>query len=280
MADGMPIDASTIQRILQAKGGANTPDNIMRIKEFAGANPDVLERYSMGGGRSNQDNSDLLNLDKQMAAIDGKPQIQSSELPPLPTVQASTQPNRRTATAGTPQGNWANASENPNLGGVPARNASPGEASAAAGSGNSWWDLLAPILLGGAALSQMRNPNSQSSTPESRMQGRVEDYRANNPQITNANANQKRISYDPTVRQLPDESGPKMPSGAPEIPKGAPQKVGAAMQDPAEVARMQAEVDAENKSSQNLMDQMAAREADQVRTHKLAEAARRATGRR
>ena len=73
---------------------------------------------------------------------------------------------------------------------------------------------------------------------------------ANAPlQIEGANPNQKRLTYEPKLTgpapQLPDQSGPKMESGAPVPPK---QPVGgpAAPQTPDDIARLQAEVDAEN----------------------------------
>jgi hypothetical protein len=67
------MDAAMMKMLLDSYGAADTPDNANRIRQFAAANPDVLERRAMGmRGSGVDDNSDLLKpmLDKFMAATD------------------------------------------------------------------------------------------------------------------------------------------------------------------------------------------------------------------
>src|SRR5262245_50473460 len=42
------LDQATMERIAARQGVPLTPENMNRISDFAAANPDILERYSMG----------------------------------------------------------------------------------------------------------------------------------------------------------------------------------------------------------------------------------------
>lgn len=256
-------------------GAANTPENMNRLREFYATDPKALENR-MYGSRMASDESGgsrdaILNsmLDKVIAQTDSQPQ-QSVQSEPLPMVKNASAPTKRNATAaqqpqrsdvpGDPQplppDNVVN----------PLDNATPRGGSASSDSG-SWWDKLLPAILGVASTrgnDMVRSPSAASRN----------SYTTS--QIEGPNPNTPRLTYQP---KLEDTSGPKYESGATEIPKGVPQKVGAAMQDPAEVARMQSEVEAENRAAQALQDQLMERAIAQRNTAALLKNARRAVGR-
>ena len=111
------------------------------------------------------------------------------------------------------------------------------------GSGLEW--LLAALGLGAAGGAAMRGGIPINNPPQ--ITG------PNAPaQIEGANPNQKRLAG--STPQLPDQSGPKMPSGAPVPPK---QPVGgpAAPQTPDDVAKMKGEVSIANNKAK-ILEQM------------------------
>lgn len=286
------MDQAMLQALAKSYGAPNTNENMNRIREFYANDPQAAERriYGVKGysGESTGDRDAILNamLDRTMTGgVNGAPNTEP-QMTVMPDVQAASAPTQRSANAGAPRGTRGGASG----GGVVVEpSMQPGftdtsevtspTIGAPQGGGGGVMDWLLPLLIGvGGAGALVRSIPGSDGQQQNRGRGAGAGGAGsrNVPAIEGANPNQKRIGYTP---KLPDESGPKMPSGATEIPKGAPQRAAAAAQDPAEVARMKAEVDAENRGASALQEQMLQREKAQRSTRELGKAARRATGR-
>lgn len=278
------MDQAQLSAIMKSFGAADTPENSNRIREFYAADPTAADRRQFGArGQSDESGGSrdaILNsvLDKVMALTDKTvPQsIESTTVPVMDTVKNSSVPTRKSATAApTAAPTWANASENPNLGPVPARNASPGEGGAAKGDG--LFDWLIPLLIGGAATgSAFRSPpaNANANARGSGAGGMNSANRA----VTGPNQNSLRLTAHPRTA-APAPYGTDL-----EIPKGGDVKGSPAVpvmpQSPQDVERLRAEVEAENASANALKEQMMQQTARQKQTSELAKAARRATGRK
>lgn len=260
------MDQALLSKLIQSYGAADTPENTNRIRAFYGANPDQAERRVMGmrgseGQQGAGGRDDILNamLDKVIAQTNAPAPQQAA--PEVSSGMNYGAPPQRGAPVPRVQTQGADPSPS-NFGSLPPQDSVPE-------SGGIW-----PWLIGALGARGVASLPGSDNTFESRMRSNT----ANDPRmIQGPDQNAKRITYQP---KLQDQGGARMPSGAPEIPKGAPQQVGAAMQDPAEVERMKAEVAAENLNAATADEQMMSQMKAQARTRKLGQAARVATGRK
>lgn len=230
----------------------------MRIKEFAASNPDVLERYGMGLAPGLDDNSALLRLalDRSIASTElpappGEVQVGQPQV--MPTVQNATAPTRKSATAApkqAPATEWYNTTENPNLGPLPPRDASAGEKAAApqGGGGLGLLDLIATLVGGGAVAKALSGPSDANA------RGRGAGAGAPN-QLPTSRAlpgpPTGQLALPPPAIALPDQSQPQ----APQRPT----------QSPEEIARLRAEVDAENAALKQSETEQARQLQEQMR---------------
>lgn len=304
------MDQAQLSAIMKSFGAADTPENSNRVREFYAADPTAADRRQFGArGQSDESGGSrdaILNsmLDKVMALTD-KNVPPSVEATTMPMVQNTSVPTRKSATAapkGTAPIDPVMNAENPNLGPVPARNASSGER-AASPEGIGFWDTLALLLGGGAtAGAMMRSPptNANANARGSGAGGMGSANRA----ITGPNQNTLRLGYEPKLEdqdygRVQGRRVTEYPSGAPVIPeegirnakgkvvaqgnewpKGTEAWAEQPKQSPQDIARMQAEIEAENAASKALQEQMMQQTQAQKRTSDLSKAARRATGRK
>lgn len=103
MAD-TPFDNATLTKLMGTYGASPSAENMNRAREFFASNPEAAQRRAMGmRGSIQEDNTDVLGpmLDKLIAdtsAPEPKGVVTVGE-PTLDTVQNSTTPTRKTATA-------------------------------------------------------------------------------------------------------------------------------------------------------------------------------------
>jgi hypothetical protein len=275
------MDQATILQILKNHGAPPTPENMQRVIEQSGGGSrgtELLGR-SMGlqGGAGEEGLGMDLMLDKVMNATSTpsqQPAINPDSMSDG-TAQNGARPGRRVEAAAPVQArpvahNEAAGAPLQQSGGVgttrrpgysnPPTNVNGGDPNLLDGSttrgyqnetankeaanrplggddssGLNWLLAALGLTAGGAAMVRGGIPIN------------------NPPQITGpaapaliegANPNQKRLPA-PTA-QLTDESGPKTSSGAPEIPDKGLKKTKGMAQTPEEVARLKAEVDADN----------------------------------
>lgn len=249
------MDANIINSILQRQGATGTNDNINRIREFAAANPDVLERYGMGMGPGLDDNSALLRLalDKSIASTELPPpegSVQVGQPQVMPSVQNASAPTRRSATAApissTPPADWTTATGHPNLGPLPSRDASAGEV-AGAPQGDSGWNWLLAML-------GLSSTGGMAAAANSRGRG----------------AGAGAPNQLPTTRALPAPPDMlRLPAPAIQLPdQSAPPQAGRPTQSPEEIARLRAEVDAENAQMRDQEGNQARQLQEQIRKQK------------
>lgn len=214
------MDQATLSALMKSFGAADTPENSNRIRSHYAANPDEAERRLFGGGNQGSvgGRDDLLNamLDKFVAQTDGPSGIAPNTEPPpqsLPMVQNANGASRRSATAGAPQRppvtDWAGMNENPNLGPLPARNASVGEAAAVPNDGMGLLDLIGLLIGGGATANIFRSPsaNAQANGRGAGAGGMNSANRraiaapvdAANAMIDGPDPNMKRLTYEPKL---------------------------------------------------------------------------------
>lgn len=271
MADvGNAISPDMIRSILSAKGGADTPANIMSIKNFIASNPQQAEKYAMGmrGSSNNDDNMDILQLEKQMDKTNGiEPQgtvtVGDPQLAaPQPNVAAA--PIAKQPPMMGPPLPTTTGRENP-LDDAPQRGG-PG----VAGDGGGLWPLVLAILGGGAGASMYANrPNKNPSGAE--RGANIEQMALDGPKL-----DQKRIGYEPKLEDnMSDLSRLKTSEPAPAKVTNSPELNAAGQK-----AQVQAEVDAENAGARNLQEQMMQRTAGQNSTRDLLKKARGVTGRK
>lgn len=288
------MDGAMLDALLKSYGAANTAENANKIREFYAANPDQAERRAMGmRGSGYDDRSDLLQLDKYIESTMQPGKVTSEPLPPIATGNSAPSPQQAVKTGGAaaaPSGgkmfgppNDPSAAKRPlqespvdmsapNQGFVGGKYGEPDVGKEASSDVDPFWPLLIGSIVGGGVLSRLFTGNRTASTAT-----------PGQPALPGPEP-MKQLTYEPKLTdqrspaQITDQRTNKetYDYGAPKIEKGALQKVGAAMQDPNEIARMRAEVDAENAQ---LMEQMKVRAA-QENTRKTIAAARRATGRR
>lgn len=275
------MDQATALKILQNQGAPPTPENLNRVMaaQNQGRGTELLGRsLGLQGGSGEEGPGMDLMLDKMMKStstpsqmpVDHEVAVQDGARPgrvevgaPVRVPGPSRQGNYGPGSSPSRQGNYgpgANGTVDPNApkntvgmelvtlpngqqvyqpkvgieGVVGTRDENP------APTGLDW--LLAALGLSAAGAARGTAPPIAPPSPQ--LTG------PNAPaQIEGANPNQKRLTYEPKLTgpnpQLPDQSGPKMESGAPVPPK---QPVGgpAAPQTPDDIARIQAEIDAEN----------------------------------
>jgi hypothetical protein len=261
------MDEPTLARLMGTYGAPVNARNANMAREFFAANPDVAERRAMGmRGSGNEDNSDVLGamLDKFVQDTGpAAPQIQQEQLPPLETVQNSTAPTRKSATAAPRQASMQPAHLEP---GFQEANAAP----QGGGSGSSGWmnDLLLSIL-GTSSVAGTAAMGGKRAQP--RAVG--EDGKLlENPYPDG----QKRLTYTPkledNVSDLSRVKTNEPPTAQIEGDKG--------LTEDARKKQLQAEIDAENQSAASVRDEMDKRARDKYNTKKLADAARRATRRK
>lgn len=289
------MDEQMMRQLLQSYGAPMSAKNANIAREFFASNPDIAERRAMGmRGSALDDNSDLLGayLNKVIAEStvpQGRVEVGSPQLADSPPASVNSAPagtarpskmdlnNDMTALTPKPsrQGNYGEATTSDKRGlvepgSVYGSGSMVGEdkswlAKGADASGISEW-LLAALGLSSLAGKGMMNGQARLPAPNAPDASGGDTKLLTGPE-------RKQLGYEP---KLEDKSGPKMPSGAPEMDNKAVQQTRGKFQDPAEVSRMKAEVEAENRL---LMEQMK-KQKDQRAAEELVRAAKRATGRR
>lgn len=292
------MDPQMMQRILQRQGAPDTPQNQNSVSQFAASNPDVLDRYGMNLPAGQDDNSALLKLalDRSIDSTDGVrpggaqgagpggaftagearkmsgiPQQDMANIrggtpspvrgaTPPPINKAQTQYGEGTGPQLGPPNDARGTGfqSGPNLGGGgTSPNATPQVAGAPAApeQGGSLMDWLLPALgifgAGGAALAS-RPGASAAPAPA--------------PQQLALPAPQKQLpapQSGPPIA-MPDQSGPG----------GKPQ------QSAEEVARLKAEVAAENEQGARALQEQLRKQNAQRETGDLVKRAGRAVGRK
>lgn len=271
MADvGAAINPDMIRSILSAKGGADTPQNISSIKSFIASNPQMAERYAMGmrGSNGNDDNMDILQLEKQMDKTNGiAPASISNEMQGIPAPQVATSavstPVPKLPPMQGPQQPMASGPVNPMDGASPQ--------AGAGGDGGGLWPMILAILGGGTAASMYANREPAVNRGNKNPSGAERQAAISGPPV-----DQKRIGYEPKLtdemsdlsRLQTNEPAPTKVTNSPELnAKG-------------KTAQLQAEVAAENDGAARLQEQMLQRSAGQNNTRDLLKRARGATGRK
>lgn len=242
------MDNATLSALMKTfPGSADTPDNVNKLRAFYASDPKNAENRISGARMANDESGGSRDaiieamLDKVMAQTAAPQAIQSEPLAPLPMVQNASAPTRRSATAApTRQASpdWSNANENPNLGPLPPRSASPGEQSAVPptrGSGLGFLDLLGLIIGGGATAAAFRQPN----TPTDNMNSRGKGANAGGQNSANNRAPAPYAEDTPTQRPTPTGPRERSTSVPIEVP---PQKQPAQNSDAGESAAMREEM--------------------------------------
>lgn len=276
------MDQATILQILKNHGAPPTPENMQRVLEQSGGGSrgtELLGR-SMGlqGGMDESGPGMDLMLDKVMRntskTVEPSPQInpnsesnstpQNGSAVARPRMPMQARPVAHDEASGSPlqqssgtaqalarpsDGN-VTSQPNPRSGGDPNildgsttrgylnETANRDAANRPLGGESSGIDWLLAALGLTAAGAAMRGGGVPINNPP-QLTGP-----ATPALIEGANPNQKRLTGP--APQLTDESGPKMPSGATKIPDKGLKRTKGMAQTPEEVARLQAEVDAEN----------------------------------
>lgn len=298
----MNLDTVTLQKLMGTYGAPASAANMQRAREFFAANPDVAERRAMGmRGSIQEDNSDILGamLDKFVEETAASGIAPNTEPPPeaLPTVQNATTPNRRSATAAPKTvTDWTNATENPNLGTLPARDATPGERDAAqnAQQGSFWDDVWKALLgassVGGRAIMGGRGggstpPTPVNTPPEAKFVGTMQDAANNDPRVQGYRKLNNNREEARTSRPLPGQNK----RITDQTPGGNFESVGEEMQtvknrnDAVKNARerqLREEVDAENRQANTLQEQIMRRNKEGAATADLVKKAKQAVGRK
>lgn len=267
MANGGPVGNDMIQRILAAKGGADTPANVMAIKNFIGSNPEMAERYAMGmpQDQTRGDSMDTLQLDKMLAQADDTPpgRVEVGD----PQFAGKKVQQQQVAPPQQPQRRGGQGYGGPDPVGIspqpPTGELTDGIGKPAGDSGGWGWltALLGASAAGAAGAKAVPRTNRNPSAQE---------------RIEGANPQQKRIGYTPKLEDnVSDLSRVPTNEPAPTQVRNSPE-----LEQAGKTAQLQSEVNSENAASEALMQQMRQRQQAQQETAKLAQAARRAVGRR
>ena len=271
------MDEQMLSRLMGTYGAPVNARNANLAREFFAANPDVAERRAMGmRGSGNEDNSDVLGamLDKFVQDTGpAAPQIQQEQLPPLETVQNSTAPTRKSATAAPRQASMQPAHLEP---GFQEANAAP----QGGGSGSSGWmnDLLLTILgassVAGRTMMGGGNAPQTGNAPQKALPRAIGNDGAllENPYPDG----QKRLTYTPKLEDNVSDLS-RVPTNEPPVAKVEGDK---GLTEEARKKQLQAEVDAENQSAASVRDELEKRARDKANTRKLSDAAKRAVGRK
>jgi len=304
------MDDKMMQQLLQSYNAPMTARNANLAREFFAANPDIAERRAMGmRGSALDDNSDLLSsyLDKVIAEStipQGRVEVGAPRLADSPPATTNSAP-AGTARPSPPSRPTKRGAENlgetggePMVSGRDSMKPNPyptvrdprdtatfgvdpqTSAGGSSGGGLSDW-LLAALGLSSLAGKGMMNGQARLPAP-------------NPPSDTKllTGPEQKRLGYEPKLEdqdyaRVQGRRDTEYPSGAPKLDEKAVQRSRGMFQDPAEVERMKAEVEAENRllmeQAKQLQDQREA-EALKLKKQKLAQetarAAKQAVGRR
>lgn len=308
-----------MRALMTRYGAADTADNQNRIRQFGAANPDVLERKAMGLAPGLDDNSDVLGamLDKLIAntgAVQGRSGAAAVGIPP-DAAQGGGMPvaPRPAARAAAPPPQMG-----PNMPAFPAGNDASRPQPQGGGGGMGGWDwLLAALGLsaarpgqGGSLAVPPRNGVPATGAPLD--ENMVDDL---GPNATRRGGVSDVI--DQNERYLPQGQERRMGGGGNYLPDKGVNNERVTQQSPqgrvgetkklqggqyqnvedvgneldavrsrnstmkqAKENTLKAEVDAENQSMRAQEEQGNRKLMDQLKTRKLGEAARRATGRR
>lgn len=262
------MDDAMIGKLLQTYGAQPTVKNANLARQFYASNPQVAEHRAMGmRGSVNDDNSDIFGaqLDKFIADSSPAPQqAPQSEQAPMPTVQAASQPTKKTATAAYPNPNEAAGTPN-NVSGP-----QPSLRETVRGGGGFGVDDIVTALLGlssAAGVAKMA-PNAKAqpraigndgqALPNPFPQGQKQlTYE---PKLTDEGANLSRVkTNEPAATQVQGDPG---------------------LTEQARKAQLEAEVLAENADAEKLTKQIQERNTKQNATRDLLKSAKRTvTGR-
>lgn len=290
------MDEQMMRQLLQSYGAPMTNRNANAARQFFAANPELAEKRAMGlRGSGIDDNSDLLDamLEKVMAQTDAVPQgrVEVGQPQVMPTVQASTGQNRRTATA-APRKTYPNEySPRPT-----ARSGQDVSTTKAQPQSSSQAEEIQRAMFGDTALpTSTTNPKAEDNwgipdwlkavlgiTAAGALAPKAPNGVPDQPQITGANPNQKQLTYQPKIED--------------RTPGGNFESVGQEMDainnrntsmEEARRRQLQAEIDADNfaqrdaiEAEQRLQEQVRRQLAIQKATRDTVNAAKRAVGRR
>jgi hypothetical protein len=274
-------DPQMIRQYLSSRGAELNDGNIGKATKFFGSNPDLLDRRAMGLPGGLDDNSSVLDamLDKHIA--DTAPAGQVEVLPPT---KAETQGNARPApapsrTAPTVKGptevggtTWQNASENPNLGPLPARDASAGERAATPTTDYSPSTDSPNVDIGGIG-EWLKSLLGISATGALAGAG-ARAAKQGDPQLPNPN-NPKQLTYQPKLEDKTTRGNFEATGDEMNVvnARNAASRTGRENQIRAEVAD-------ENDAMTRAMEDAARKRKAQQAAEETARAARRATGRK
>jgi hypothetical protein len=278
------MDQATVERILARQGAQPTPENVNRIMEFAASDPSILERYSMGtapsqmetgptgrrdirGSSGLDDNAALLNLnrsiDNSIRKTDNPPPIVQGDQPQPLTARVAP----RAAPKQTPSDPGRDVPPHRTPTGMPQDNSLPSD----------------PITMGSTGYSgggDPRVPNQITPPGSSGLEwllpsiAAIFGVRSAMPGGGGARAPDVKTPQS----GVPDNSGAGPPTPTPEQQKGTiyagppepqrqlppPSPGNRPPPDPAQVARVQAQIDAENAArAAQLQEQMRVRQAQQ-----------------
>lgn len=268
------MDDAMIARLLQTYDGAQpTVKNVNAARQFFATNPEIAEKRAMGmRGSGIDDNSDIFGaqLEKFMQAAEteappGRVEVGPIEQVAPPTTQAA--PTARTS-APAPTNMPAQPGQNRQAEYGPT---GPITREAARGGKGFGVDDVITALLG------------LSSTAGRKMMGGVDP---NDPRLP------PQLQGPEKLKQLQGPEEPKRLTYTPKLEEGGANARAAeadrtktitndpVLNEQGKKAQLQAEIDAENADAKRLQDQIMERNKAQVETRKLADAAKRAVGRR
>lgn len=239
---GTQFTPEILQRLLSSYGASDSAGNANKIREFAAANPDVLERRAMGmRGSGVDDNSDLLagQLEKFMQATD-KPAMNAPESASIPELQGTVTVGQPRVVAPPTARRGGSGGSAPSMEPQMQPGYSDMTETTSPSIGKPGGDTLLPWIL--AALGISSGAGMQGMKPQKASPRAIDN---SGTLIEGANPSQKRLTYQPKL----EDSNPTRAtteSGAPALdPKGV---------DTERKKMLQAEIDAEN--AQALQQQM------------------------
>lgn len=298
------MDDAMIARLLQTYGAPATARNANAAREFFASNPEIAEKRAMGlRGSGLDDNSDIFGaqLDKFMQEAEAAAPPGRVEVGPIEQVappQAA--PTQRVAPA-----KMSNTPAQPGQ----SRQAGYGEGSptpitreaARSGGGFGLDDILLAFLglssTAGRKMMENVNPNDPRLPPQiqgpeklKQLTGPEEPKRLTyQPKLEDGNKNRQAFLKEAeTTRSMSDIDILRQKYGLSQeeadqlLKLNSPSTVTSdpALNEQGRRAQLQAEIDAENADAKRLQDQIMERQRAQIETKKLADAAKRAVGRR
>lgn len=269
------MDQAMLSALIKSFGAADTPENTNRIREFYASDPKAAENR-IYGTRSPSDESGgsrdmMLNamLDKVIAQTAAPSQIQSEPLAPLPQTQALKAPQAAAPPQRGPRGAAPVMEPQMMPGYTDTTEITGGGTDGTGGGGDGFWPGLVALLLGGGATAKaLLGTPPVTANASARGAGAGAEGSANR-RLTGPDQNAKQLTYQPKL----ENNAPSTTRNSPEL-----EAKGKAATD--NYAKLNAEVEAENKSAKALQDQMMEMTRRQRNTADLAKAARRATGRK